>query len=300
MKIEVGFQGLYNFVVRNADGSIKRDYGWQPNLILDSGLNMIGGSGPGNTCRVGSGSNAPLVTNTALQNPVAMTTQIQANDVGYAEAAPYYGWIRKRFRFPNGAAAGNLSEVGIGTSAVEGTLFSRALILDGSGNPTTITVLGDETLDVTYELRLYPPTADATFNLTLAGVVHACRMRPASVNTNLWSPQYLLDYGTQIAAYIVARTGGIGSQLEAANGDYIAQTSSPPLDYSNNSRKRQWKFDMDLNEFNNALGIGSVEMSGQYQTFGQWQCSFTPPIPKDATKKLSLTFEISWNRFTPA
>lgn len=301
MNIDIGVKGFYNFVVRKANGSVKKDYGWQPNLILDSGLNNIGAVyGAGNTCFVGSGSNAPLVSNTALQNPVGSTTSVQSNLQGYSESAPYYGWNRKTFRFRDGSAAGNLSEVGIGSSTAESTLFSRALILDGAGNPTTITVLGDETLDVTYELRLYPPTADATFNLTLAGTVHACRMRPANVNSNLWSPLYLLEYGTNQTGYMVARTGDIGTQLESAGGDYVGQIVGNALPYSNNSRKRGWKFDAELNDINHELGIKSVVLSLLYDMLGYWQCSFTPPIPKDNTKKLSLTFEISWNRFTPA
>ena len=41
MNINVGYKGRFNIVVKNADGSVKQDYGWQDNLITDEGMNLL-------------------------------------------------------------------------------------------------------------------------------------------------------------------------------------------------------------------------------------------------------------------
>ena len=41
MNINIGYKGRFNVVVKNADGSVKQDYGWQDNLITDEGLNLL-------------------------------------------------------------------------------------------------------------------------------------------------------------------------------------------------------------------------------------------------------------------
>ncbi len=88
------------------------------------------------TCMVGSGNAAPAETDTALQARASTSNiNVQSNN---SNVSPRYGWRRRTFRFAAGAAAGNLSEVGVGWTTT--AVFSRALILDGSGNPTTITV----------------------------------------------------------------------------------------------------------------------------------------------------------------
>src|SRR5699024_10490997 len=56
-------------------------------------------------------------------------------------------------QFGKGDAAGNLSKVAIGKSSTD--MFAIALIKDGSGNPTTITVTSIEFLTVTYQWRVY-------------------------------------------------------------------------------------------------------------------------------------------------
>ena len=60
----------------------------------------------------------------------------------------------------------------------------RALILDGGGSPTTLTILSDETLDVTYTIRVYPPTTDVTGSITLDGVSYGYTIRPCNVSTS--------------------------------------------------------------------------------------------------------------------
>lgn len=126
------------------------------NLVLDAGLDRLSvGSAIGRVC-VGSGNSTPVVTQTSLDAFIASTTTTQGSDAGGKQiiTEPYYYWARRTYRFGEGVAAGNLSEIGLGWTNTN--LFNRALIKDASGNPTTITVLADEFLDVVVELRFYP------------------------------------------------------------------------------------------------------------------------------------------------
>src|SRR5690606_3150722 len=156
---------------------VVKDTGFFDNLITNTGMNRIGEvtTNRGGSIEafrilcgrfvVGSGSAEPQFTDTALQNPVAFAS---ADVVLNNESSNYdRGWyeITVRHQFEQGQAAGNLSEIGIQHTSTSGPLWSRALILDGQGNPTTITVLPDDFLTCYYTLRIMIPKEDAVFNI---------------------------------------------------------------------------------------------------------------------------------------
>lgn len=291
--------GRYKLTVLRADGSVKHDGEWFDNLILNAGLNRMGTGSIGTYAVVGSGAGAPVATETALKVQVASTSDVQAEASGALASSPYYGWHRKTFRFPAGKAAGNLSEVGI--AGYGAPLFSRALIRDSNGDPTTITVLSDEVLDVTYELRVYPPLADVSNNVTIDGVVYACLARASFLGAGGWIATHLLNYSTfESPNYFVvsAYDGTIGAVTEQPNGVSASGGSCVVKAYSNNSLERQIEATWDLNNGNLKNGIRSVFLSPAYQTLGAYQFQFTPAIPKDATKILKLTFKYTWSRKT--
>ena len=100
--------------------------------------------------------------------------------------SPYYISHIVEYHFAIGAAAGNLSELGVGWASSGTTLFSRALILDSGGTPTTITVLSDEYLYVTYEHRFYPSETDATGSIVFTGNIggtYTYTLRPAQIDS---------------------------------------------------------------------------------------------------------------------
>ncbi|CAA2366773.1 hypothetical protein [Xanthomonas phage Olaya] len=266
---------------------------WFPNLITDNGLNRMGRNSDylGN-CMVGSGSAAPANTDTSLQSLVASTATIQADTNGN-NASPRYGWRRKTFRFGTGVAAGNLSEVGVGYTTT--AVFSRALILDGGGSPTTITVLADEVLDVTYELRFYISEADVAFNVDISGVTYACVVRPASITEGI---------GTQVGDAITVNASGRANGIKAYETQVLGAVGSEPsgtaydVGYTNSAYTagtfyRNTVASASLNQANTPTGIGAMRIDN---TFCDWQVSFTPKIPKDATKVLTLNVRSSWAR----
>lgn len=241
-------------------------------------------------CQVGSGSTAPVATQSALVNRIAGTNTVQDATTGAQSSAPYYGWARRTYRFAQGVAAGNLSEVGVGW-ATSGSLFSRALILDGGGSPTTITVLSDEVLDVTYELRRYPGTVDLTGTVVLGGVTHNWVSRALAVTSPLRWAAFSNQRLTQATAY----SGDIGAVTASAPAGTASSLSITALAYGAGSLVRSVEVTASLDQGNLAGGVRSVGVTSSSGA-GGYQIRFDPAIPKDNTKVLTLTIRHSWAR----
>lgn len=165
--------GRYRFTIRRPDGTVRHETDWFDNLITDGGLdNVFSDNDWDRFCYVGTGNTPPSGGDTSLVTPVAGAPgeQSVSSSSGHAfEAAFGYAFLTKTYRFDVGEAEGVLSEVGIGPNGSD--LTSRALIRDGSNNPTTITVLSDEILDVTFQVRMYhgeDVTVDAVQTLNTA------------------------------------------------------------------------------------------------------------------------------------
>ena len=292
MQHETQCAGWFKIEASRPDGTRRVLADWFPNLILNGGLDRMGANADYlNWCQVGSGSTAPVATQTALVNRIAGTNTIQGNVRGTQATAPYFGWNRLTYRFARGAAAGNLSEVGVGW-ATSGSLFSRALILDGGGNPTTITVLSDEVLDVTYELRRYPGTVDLTGTVVLDGVTHNWVSRAAGVTTEWpWA-------GSSTMAHDWAQSfnGDIGAVTASLPSGISGNITVTPLAYSSGSYTRAATVSAGLNDSNLSGGIRSIAIRGAPGGSGRYQIQFDPAIPKDNTKVLTLTIQHTWAR----
>lgn len=297
--VNVGVSGHFKMVAVKPDGT-ERFLAEFDNLITDIGLNRLGTGNAATWLQVGSGNATPLVSNTALANRIAGTSTVGLNTwVNPAGSAPYFGTQRRRFDFAIGAAAGNLSEVGVGW-ATSGSLFSRALILDAFGDPTSITVLADEILQVTYDCRLYAPVGDTNFDLTIGGVVHACVLRAAGANQIYWHGYGVLDAAPQM--YVTPYAGPIGTELQIPSGTQGSGKQAVADPYVNNSLQRTALLSYGLAEGNISGGIGAMlithDTSGQYP-FGAFQVSFNPKIQKDNTKLFTMNFVRTWSRYTP-
>jgi hypothetical protein len=201
------------------------------------------------------------------------------------------------YRFAAGVAAGNLSEIGIGWAATGDTLFSRALILDGSGSPTNITVDSDEIFDATYELRLYPPVTDVTGTITLDGNDYDYIIRAANVDGygsafigGSWGNPYTTNNQS-------AYSGAIGAITELPSG--TAQVSTSHTGSSTASGEFTGTVTWGIATGNFAGGIESVVLihgiSGVVLLWA-FQIDFDPAIPKDNTMELSLTYKYNWAR----
>ena len=177
---------------------------WIKNLVVTAGLNALLNETKYLThCRVGSSNIAPEPTDTDVKTLIGteIASNLSAdNTTGnvYNTANDFYTWVRRKYLFGMGQAAGEVRELAIGNN-FGGTFicFSRTLVKDlATGNPITITIAPDEYLDVTYELRCYPSTLIQNMNLTtntIGGTI-AAQLRPLSAGNSVLTNQ-TIDYG---------------------------------------------------------------------------------------------------------
>lgn len=287
------FEGRYIMEAVRLDGT-RRPLADFKNVITDIGLNRIGANGDWlNNCQVGTGSNAATTSDTQLQSFVASTSSLNVNTETAQASSPYYSQRLRTFRFGLGAAAGNLSEVGVGWAATNtAALFSRARILDGSGNPTTITVLSDEYLDVTYVCRKYPSTTDTTGTVVIAGTTYDYTVRAAYV-TNISYQKIPESAGSSNVAYGESVGAGSGTITAITTGPSTTTIAPSYAAYVNNSYQRDCTATWGLTQANYAGGIQSFINLGP---FSAYQVGVSPAIPKTASQTLSVTLRISWAR----
>lgn len=307
MRIHEDVEGWYKFEAVRPDGTKRLLADWFPNLITDAGLERMAGNGDWmRYCQVGSGNTAPNVLDTALANRIAGSDTQQASINGAQAEEPYFCWRRTTIRFAEGVAAGNLSEVGMGWAS-SGSLFSRALILDSEGDPTTITVAADEILDVTYEFRFYPRLTDVTGSVTLTGNIGGTYdyvMRAASVTSSNGSTGwYIGASGESMArAYALPGTavynGDIGLITGRPSGTNTYASSITASPYSAGSLEREFTAAWGPNDGNLSGGIRSFTVKMGIGTF-QFRVGLQgtdAAIPKTSDDELSLKFVHSWGR----
>jgi hypothetical protein len=287
--------GWFKMEAVRPDGSKRLLADWFPNLVVDTGLNRIGTGSYMSACHVGNGNATPNVLDTSLDGFMAGTTTVQASSYGAQSTVPYYGWKTITYRFGLGTVVGNVAEVGIATSASPAAiLFSRALVLDEFGAPTTVTVLADEVLDVTYQLRLYPDLVDRTGSIVVTGSgTHTYVLRAAVVTSSSWGAYLggVASFTHQNNTFRVYN-GAIGAVTSSPAGSG-SSTSMSNAGYSNNSYVRQGTAGYGLNYGNLAGGIKSILFD---TTLGYYQAELTPNIDKTAIKTLVMTVQISWGR----
>ena len=301
LRANCAVRGFFKLEAIRPDGRKRILADWFPNLVTDVGLNRIGQGAYLTACIVGNDNTAPNVLDTWLFGFIAGTTTRQSDTYGARSTAPYYGWKRITYRFATGAAAGNIAEVGVASGISFGggsVLFSRALVLDEFGAPTTVTVLSDEVLDVTYELRLYPTLVDATGTITITGSgTHDYLARAAAVTSSSWGSWLgnTASLDPLGGGGLAVRNGAIGAITSSPSGS-SASANVSNYTYGNNNLYRDGSGSYGLNYGNLSGGIRSVYF---ITSLGLYQYELTPVIAKDNTKTLTLVNRISWTRYVP-
>ena len=313
---KIGISGRYRMVVHKDEAmkEIIHDTGEFDNLITNVGMNRWGEviTNTGSTIGafrtlcgefvLGSGQRPAAFTDTALQSPVKMAA---GNVTLQSESSSYSrGWyeITVRYQSTRGEFAGNLSEIGIQHTSLSGPLWSRALILDMDGNPTTITVLPSDFLTCYYTLRIHIPQTDAVFNIDVdygsdGGIVPTVvTARPLSTEIAAphigWGLQTLI---TRIWAWLQFYTGGLAvptayNPLGTPIGNQTDSFTAVP--YITDSYQR---FATREDGLNDHLG-DNLRTAKLEALYGAWQLEFDPPLKKNNTQTMNLTFGYSWAR----
>ena len=166
--------------------------------------------------------------------------------------------------------------------------------MDENGDPTTITVLSDEFLEVSYKLRLYLPVEDITGSFEVDGVTYNWVMRPANYNSrwevSSWPSSELGTYN--ILAYEGSSQIGDFTGRPSGRSSYTSIIRN--YVYVNNSFERVAEIEWGLDRGNFSDGIGVIYFETYLKT--AWQASFDPPIPKNNTEILKIKVKHSWGR----
>lgn len=300
--IHLGVKGEFNIQKRNEKGELIYESGFRPNLILDNffartrGNGRLGGT---QTLRVGSGTIPPTPTQTALVNLLGSVNN--GNNGTRTFSTDGTTWTLTNswtFQFTIGSVVGNVSELGLSVGAeTSPTVHTRALITDSGGNPTSITVTAAEQLTVIYRISMRGSEADVTGNITLAtsNTTHSYIIRRAFWNTNQTmnsssgSGISAILEGSWTLSRVYGNDGVFGAIGASVGGTDVGGTFTTP----NTSVEKKITWNLGTNA-NSANATGGIKILASF-TEG-WKIQFTPSIPKDSTKTLSLVLEYTFDR----
>lgn len=297
-------KGRYMLIKRDAWGVEIERTPWFDNIILDSGLNRWGTGLVIAGAAIGTDNTAPAASQTGLlaQTTYTTTTGIGHGTVSALGISPYNNTYTSVYRTVLGQLNGNYYEVGCGWAS--GSMFSRALILDGGGSPTAISVTSAQQLDIVYQLSVYPPLTDTgPTTITISGVNYDVTGRACEVNTTsyggnpVWNPGAAASgpvSGVSALTFANTYTGTIGLITASPSGTYDSGGSVTTNTYSNNSLQRTAYVSYSLTQANVSGGIKSTRF--WWGPLAGFQYEFNPVIPKDSTKTLVLNYSINWAR----
>lgn len=292
VNFDVKVQGLFKFEVRRANNDLVSETSFIPNLVLDQGLELLGTHSPIEFCKVGSGVTTPQKSDIDLENTIATTSSVPDNTqpISGFNADEGYVWTRKIFRFNQGEATGNVSEVGVGGN---GKLFNRSIVRDSTGLFATVTVMGDETLDVTVEIRAYLDQESRTYNVMMSGINYTLRTEPLF---EVEVPPYLFGGGVhqyQPAGYSSGITSRVSRPSQIVDGFTGGGSIHSTREYVAGSKEKVFDCYWGLSAGNAAPSRTFVIPT----SIGSYQTEFSPTIPKTSDHILKLTFKISWDRY---
>jgi hypothetical protein len=207
---------------------------------------------------------------------------------------PTVEWARTRV-FTETQVNGNLTEFGFFSASSGGTMFARQLFKDSMGNPVVITKTALDQLRITHEIRLWEMDADETYTVTIGGVVYDTTERIGGSQTTMWRPHDGFNtFGTPSCQLTTLQTLSARTSYQAGTGP----TTTTKQAYTNGNFYRDviHTWDPPTANFTTApAGVGYCR-HGVDSTAYQFQNNFTPKIPKDNTKRLTLNIRYTMAR----
>jgi hypothetical protein len=307
---KLGLKGEYRYEIRR-NGELYKESDWFDNVILLTGLDRLGGTTISAVAspvlrfsRIGTGTSVPVNTQTQLDAQAAFSNAGSTAIVVNSGSPDYETTHTFSFAYTQGAVVGNMSEIATGWDTTGSTLFSRALILDGFGSPTTITLTAIDQLTVFYRLTLVPDLADSTGSINIGATSHNYTLRPRNVGS--FGNSVFMFSSPQSSNTVVFNPIGIPNTCAAATS-LSAITTSPATSgtggsrtigvYSTSSYFRDDTFDWSITQGNATGGVGIFLLGwggGSPNGTMAYQMQVTPAVPKDNTRTMSITARFSW------
>jgi hypothetical protein len=322
---KIGLGGVFDITVLDNKGNVKQK-NESKNLIVDAWLNEfcsqtgvssnvnLNPNSPSSSWglftqfKVGTGSNNPLLTDTDLQAPVATVTTSAADTVSVnylydADSDSFVYTMSRTMPFALGAVVANISEVGVWSLTTSfGTnprLFSRALIKDGFGNPTTITVTAEDQLVITYTLTfVMPRTLVGSFILNENTYNFEIKKSQAGFSVPFNEVLGVRLASSFNAAFLIRATDVAFPlptvSLNTVGFDQIGAQINFPSVVNTNQSARRTRFRIPLSTGNYAGGIAC--MAWQQGNGHYWLMKFSPFIPKTNQQLFELEFATEFVR----
>ena len=312
--MQVGLHGEVKVIVKRADDTVRLDTGFFPNVITNLGLDAIGNDNDlFNFCAVGGGNSTPLNTNTKLDNFLAVGSQISSEskyDYDPVRDTEFYKCSKTvGYRF-TGLDNKNISEVGLVGDYASGQhpAYTRTLIKNSAGEPTVITVLSGEILELQYRLWQVFDVKDkdqvVTAMIDGVEVPFNVKIRLAGVGGNLggsWSYAAVVGQGVMYGGSSSSNSHRFGTgELGEITGQNSGLTSVYGLSweaYQPSTYKRKFYVNASITE-----AVHPIRSFLFFTGLGAYQVRFGTvdgdlPIDKTNQDILQLGFEMSWGRY---
>lgn len=301
--------GFFRLQVKNGEtGNITQDTGWFQNVITDYGMDLFGvgtptgvGFGPIPwSCCVGTGTATPAFSDTTLQSPLVISSPASPTSASYVAGPPAYNFSTIAWAYPLGSVIGNISEVGAGTFIVNPFIlanfrcFSRQLILDSMGNPTTIAVTSSDQLNVSYQLRLYFDLTDSTTSINISGTTYGGTIRRALTGLSRAGVMGITTdtpgWGFTTCSICL---GSLGTTSSSPGGYHLPYDTATFGTYTPGSFTNTVILHWNTSIANYAIISGFFGCD----CLGYWQFELLPGFAKTSSNTLAINFSFAWARY---
>lgn len=321
-------------------GHVKQETPFSGNLITKLGFDLsLGRELSGQQFMICGPSSTPVTEDdVAMGDAFGAATQSAGSVLKASNSDPANGplfrTVEHRRTFPPGSLGPNpvvIAKAGIACGSngnIEGVrqanLLSAGLLRDNLGNPTTVSALPTDFVDIVWEYTetlAFDAAMQMPFDEDGAAAPRACVVRPIALwnvqngtlttwpslgtTVNDFSPAFVAR--STVNASPNATTGVDASALVPAStilaGGYGIDTvpsSATSLPYVNGSKKRRYVLswapsagNIDPAISRALITFGPRAPGDNRSTQGAFQVSFDPPIPKVASKQLELAFELA-------
>lgn len=306
VNIDLGMRGHWVLRAFNVLTGQWRELASFPNMITNSGKDLIATADYITRCQVGTDGTPPAAGQTSVIALADSTTSIQSTTYGSASSAPYYYRVTKVFEFAARTSAVNIAEITVGSTSA---MLSRAQIKDLSGNPTSISLLVGDVLVATYVFDVYLLSGDTVLTGRTMGIwsgdITIRNAYAVNSNPNILGQAFNKAGPTDGAAYPSVASNGGCRVYNGAIGIETAWPSGTSADFNTDwavlgsyvagSYSRTLRLNAATGQGNLSGGISAIAITTK---LGAFQFGFSPALPKTSSRVMTLDFTVSWSNAT--
>ena len=296
----VGLKGEFRAILRNPNGSVAHDSGWNRNLIVDNGLlhSNISASFPF-WCCIGSSSAAPTTADTSIGTFLAAESS-HSNPMPYVDyPRPPVGpnWERysiRKTRFEAGEGTGTVREFTYGWNNTGTNIFCRHVL------PAAIPKAANQSLDIYYRYTVYPNHTPVTGTVTIDGTIYdweASFYDYDSYNYNMFSN---MDFNTAFNSNFRVYDGAKGTSTTDPTGNTANTATSYWLNGGSGYLTRRFTAGLDnCNTASNTITVlgQQTEWYMRLQVEVLDQATGTTGFTKDNTMEMVVDWRLNWARY---